>query len=681
MAKKILDEILELRRELKRHNYFYYVDDNPIIPDSEYDKLFHRLKKLEEDNPQYADPNSPTQTVGSRMIVSDLAPFKHVTPMMSLDNAFSHEELRGWVDRIKEAYPDATFGLECKMDGLAISLEYVNGELTGAGTRGDGTVGEDVLLNVLSIEGIPRTLKDADEGLINHGRVIVRGECYMRRSVFKDINEKLITRRIPFANCRNAAAGSLRQKNPEITKGRNLSFMGYGIGWLDNPEANNMTQYNKMRAMYKAGVHYPVDVVFGEHPVHVVGVGRNADDVIKFCEEVLSVRDDLDYDIDGVVVKVSQPEIQAKLGFTGRAPRWAVALKFPPEEAMSTLNDVELQVGRTGRITPVGKIDPVYVGGVTVTSATLHNPNEMRRLGVFKGAKVVVCRRGDVVPAIAGVVVPDNEIDFARVLWTMPTKCPVCGGDTTDPLGSDTWRCTNKTGCSAQLLGQLVNAVSRAALDLDGFGPSVLEDLCELGKLTNIADLYKLTREDILEMGGYQDKSADNLINELNAKRKIPLARFITALGIREVGKSTAADLAATFKTLDAFRNATKAQLWAIHGVGAETIKFILAYLEENAAVIDAFLENGVEVLDAEGGQTHPDVADKTFVVTGSFTGLSRDDIEEKVKLLGGRTASSVSKKTSVVIVGDGAGSKAKKAEELNIPTWGEKEIKDILGL
>lgn len=670
-----------LYKEIDKHCYLYHVKDNPIISDYDFDKLFQELIKLETEHPELKRFNTPTNKVGHK-VRSPLDDHKHNAPMLSLDNVFNNEELRAWIDGIKDKHPKASFLMECKLDGLAVSLEFTDGRLTGAATRGDGVVGENILLNAMGIKDIPMTLKDAAEGLLNHGDVVARGEVFMRRSVFNVINEQLITRRIPFANCRNAAAGSLRQLDPKITEERQLSFYGYGFGWLDNPEANQMSQYSKMRHLAASGLAYPIDPVWDEDgvAVPVVELLKEPDQVIEFCDKILSVRDKLDYDIDGVVIKVNEFDIQQKLGFTGRAPRWAIALKFPPEEAMTILLGVDFQVGRTGKVTPVGRIKPVHVGGVTVSNATLHNPNIMRRLGIFNGAQVVVCRRGDVVPAIMGIYIPEEERDWCRSMTALPVKCPVCGGDLTDPY-DDVWRCTNSSGCSAQLIGQLTNAVARHALDLDGFGESVLEDLMELGKLEDVADLYGITREDILEMQGYQEKSANNLIEELDAKRKIPLARFITALGIREVGKSTATDIANTFKTLDAFRKATKDQLWAIHGVGAETAKFVTEFLETKQDLIDKFLANGVEVISVPVLTVLAGVDGKTFVVTGSFAGLSRDDIEETIRSTGGRVSSSVSKKTDVVIVGENAGSKAKKAEDLGITIWDDAEMRKNLNL
>lgn len=669
----IEQQINHLRTQLRHHEYQYHVLDAPEVPDAEYDRLMRELRELETAHPDLVTADSPTQRVGAAPL-SEFGQVKHQVPMLSLDNVFDEDSYLAFYkrvqDRLKTAEP-LTFCCELKLDGLAVSLLYENGELVQAATRGDGTTGENITANVRTIRAIPLRL----QGDNIPARLEVRGEVFMPQPGFEAMNEE--ARRTGgkvFANPRNAAAGSLRQLDPRITAKRPLTFFCYGIGVLDGGELPR-SHYERLQQLKAWGL--PVS--------HRVRVCTGSQDVLEFYRQVEADRPTLGFDIDGVVVKIDSLDIQETLGFVARAPRWATAFKFPAQEQITQVKDVEFQVGRTGAITPVARLEPVLVAGVMVSNATLHNADEIERLGLRIGDTVIVRRAGDVIPQVVGVVMDERPENAREVIF--PTHCPVCNSDVERVEGEAVARCTGGLICGAQRKEALKHFVSRRALDVDGMGDKIIDQLVEKEYVKNPADLFRLTAGKLTGLDRMGPKSAQNVVNALEKAKETTLARFLYALGIREVGEATAANLAAHYGSVEALKAADIDSLKAVPDVGDVVAKHVVNFLSEehNQQVIDELLSPEINIHWPAVQVIVPEEIDspfsgKTVVLTGSLSVLSRDEAKDRLTALGAKVSGSVSKKTDLVIAGEAAGSKLAKAQELGIAVIDEAEMIRLLG-
>ena len=661
----IQTQIDNLRKTLRQYEYEYHVLDNPTVPDSEYDRLFHQLKALELEHPEFLTSDSPTQRVGAKPL-SGFSQIRHEIPMLSLDNAFSDEEFNAFVKRIEDRLivlpKPLTFCCEPKLDGLAVSILYVNGVLTQAATRGDGTTGEDITANIRTIRNIPLQLLTDNPP----ARLEVRGEVFMPHAGFERLNEYALEHgEKTFANPRNAAAGSLRQLDPNVTSKRPLVLNAYGIGIAEGVELPN-THYARLQWLKSIGI--PVN------PEIRLCNGTNA--VLDFYRDIQNKRSSLGYDIDGTVLKINDIALQNELGFISKAPRWAIAYKFPAQEELTVLNDVEFQVGRTGAITPVAKLEPVFVAGVTVSNATLHNGDEIERLNIAIGDTVVIRRAGDVIPQIIGVL-HERRPDNAKPI-IFPTNCPVCDSQIIRIEGEAVARCTGGLFCAAQRKEALKHFVSRKAMDIDGIGGKLIEQLVDRELIHTPADLFKLDLTTLTRLERMGAKSAENALNSLEKAKSTTLARFIFALGIREVGEATALNLANHFKTLDALKAADLEQLQQVPDVGEVVANRIFVFWREahNVAVVDDLIAQGVHWETVEVKEASENLfKDKTVVLTGTLTQMGRNEAKVLLQQLGAKVSGSVSSKTDFVIAGDAAGSKLAKAQELNIAVLTEEEF------
>ncbi|MDD7545137.1 NAD-dependent DNA ligase LigA [Actinobacillus porcinus] len=665
----ISNQINQLRETLRHHEYLYHVLDAPEIPDSEYDRLFHQLKALEQQHPELITPNSPTQRVGAKPL-SGFAQITHEIPMLSLDNAFSDEEFHAFVKRIQDrltVLPEKLeFCCEPKLDGLAVSILYVNGILTQAATRGDGTTGEDITLNIRTIRNIPLQLLTDNPP----ARLEVRGEVFMPQAGFERLNETALAKgEKTFANPRNAAAGSLRQLDPKITSQRPLTLNAYGIGVAEGVELPD-THYARLQWLKSLGIPVNPEIQLCD------GVEK----VLNFYRTIQQKRPNLGYDIDGTVLKINSIALQQELGFIAKAPRWAIAYKFPAQEEMTVLNDVEFQVGRTGAITPVAKLEPVFVAGVTVSNATLHNGDEIERLNIAIGDTVIIRRAGDVIPQIIGVVHDRRPANAKPIVF--PTACPVCGSAVTRIDGEAVARCTGGLFCDAQRKEALKHFVSRKAMDIDGVGAKLIEQLVDRELIHTPADLFKLDLITLMRLERMGEKSAQNALDSLEKAKKTTLARFIFALGIREVGEATALNLANFFKNLTALQQATFEQLQQVPDVGDVVANRILAFWQEqhNLDVVNDLIAQGVHWDDVEVKEVNENpFKDKTIVLTGTLSQMGRNEAKALLQQLGAKVAGSVSAKTHLVIAGDAAGSKLAKAQELGVEVWDEQKFVEVL--
>ncbi|STO54764.1 NAD-dependent DNA ligase LigA [Canicola haemoglobinophilus] len=665
----IKQQIEELRQTLRHHEYQYHVLDNPQIPDSEYDRLFHQLKALEQQYPEYASENSPTQRVGAKPL-SNFAQVTHEIPMLSLDNAFSDEDFLAFVKRIQDrlivAPSSLTFCCEPKLDGLAVSILYVNGQLVQAATRGDSSTGEDITANIRTIRNIPLQLLTDNPP----ARLEVRGEVFMSQAGFEKLNESALAKgEKTFANPRNAAAGSLRQLDPKITSQRPLMLNAYGIGIAEGVELPD-THFARLQWLKSIGI--PVN--------NEIQLCEGVENVLNFYRTIGQKRSYLGYDIDGTVLKINDIALQQELGFISKAPRWAIAYKFPAQEELTILNDVEFQVGRTGAITPVAKLEPVFVAGVTVSNATLHNGDEIARLDIAIGDTVIVRRAGDVIPQIIGVLHERRPANAKAILF--PTNCPVCDSVISRIDGEAVARCTGGLICEAQRKEALKHFVSRKAMDIDGVGAKLIEQLVEKELVHTPADLFKLELITLIRLERMGAKSAENALASLAKAKKTTLARFIFALGIREVGEATALNLANHFKTLDAFQGATFEQLQEVQDVGEVVAKRIRSFWSEphNVAVVDDLIAQGVHWDEVEVKEAQDNLLKgKTVVLTGTLTKMGRSEAKEHLLQLGCKVSGSVSSKTDFVIAGESAGSKLTKAVELGINVLSEEEFLALL--
>ena len=667
---KTKERMRALEKDLERWNYEYYVLDAPSVPDSEYDKAFRELSDLETKYPQLKSAASPTERVGGAAR-SDLPKVKHAVPMLSIhtETDFEAEGARAFDDRVRkglglsESDPEVEYDVELKFDGLAMNLRYEKGVLVSAATRGDGLVGEDVTANVKTIRTVPLQLPAGVPDVLE-----VRGEVIMHKADFERLNdEQKMEGHKPFVNPRNAAAGCLRQLDPKVTAKRKLSFYAYGLGEVSAPLA--LTHSGTLDCLQKWG--FPVA------SQRRVVKGWKA--LAEFHDWVKSIRQTLPFEIDGVVYKVNSLAEQNELGFISREPRWACAHKYPPEEALTVVEDIDVQVGRTGKLTPVARLKPVFVGGVTVSNATLHNEDFIAELGLKIGDTVVVRRAGDVIPEVVRVL-PERRTG-AEKDFVMPDHCPVCGSETfRDEEEKDT-RCTGGLFCPAQRRESLVHFASRLALNIDGLGEKVIEQLLEAGLIQTPADLYRITEEKLLTLERFGKKSAANLVEAIEKSKETTLARFIYALGIRHVGESTARDLAQHFRSLEALMSADADALLKVNDVGEVIAQSIIHFFEEphNRHVIENLVDLGVHWPTPEASAVNDLVSGKTFVLTGTLPSMGREEAKALLLAQGAKVASSVSKKTDYVVAGAEAGSKLEKAQALGVAVIDEAKMLEML--
>nr|WP_232429501.1 NAD-dependent DNA ligase LigA [Noviherbaspirillum autotrophicum] len=658
-----------LKAELDRHSHAYYVLDKPSIPDAEYDKMFRELVALEQAHPDLITSDSPTQRVGGKPL-PQFEQVRHSVPMLSLNNAFSEDDATAFDRRVREGLEladEVEYSAELKFDGLAINLRYENGVLAQAATRGDGATGENVTPNIRTVRAIPLRLHtDHPPAILN-----VRGEVLMYKADFANLNERQRAAGLKeFVNPRNAAAGSLRQLDARITAQRTLRFFAYGIGLLEGAQ---MPPSHAALLDWYASLGLPV--------CRERAVVKGAQGLLDFFHGIAAKRQHLPYDIDGVVYKVNRLEHQLKLGYVSRAPRFAIAHKFPAEEAMTVVQDIGVQVGRTGAITPVARLAPVFVGGVTVTNATLHNEDEVRRKDIRIGDTAIVRRAGDVIPEVVAYV-PELRAADARE-FRMPAQCPVCGSPIVRLEEEAIARCSGGwIKCAAQRKGGLLHFVSRRAMDIEGFGEQLIDQLVDKHVVTTAADLYRLGLSALVELDRMADKSAQNVLNALEKSKSTTLARFIYALGIRHVGEATAKELANHFGNLDALLNASEEQLLEVADIGPVVARSITTFLSEamNRELIEQLRAAGIHWAEHERPADLPKpLQGKTFVLTGTLPTLTRDEAAGKIEAAGGKVAGSVSKKTSYVVAGEEAGSKLAKAQELGVTIIDEAGLLHLL--
>ncbi|QIR14233.1 NAD-dependent DNA ligase LigA [Shewanella aestuarii] len=663
----IQTEIAELSSTLNQHNIHYYVDDAPTIPDAEYDRLMQRLIELEQAYPQFKMPDSPSQRVGG-LALAKFDQIMHLKPMLSLDNAFEQTDFDNFNKRITDKVGGVEYVCEPKLDGLAVSITYRNGMLERAATRGDGSVGEDITENVRTIKSIP--LKLRGEGYPE--LVEVRGEVFMPKAAFDALNQRQIAKdEKVFVNPRNAAAGSLRQLDSKITASRALGFYAYALGVVEG-ESQPMAQthFGQLSQLKIWGL--PVS--------QEVKICDALDKVYAYYQDILTRRSELAYEIDGVVIKVNDIQKQLNLGFVAKAPRWAIAYKFPAQEEMTILEAVDFQVGRTGAITPVARLQPVFVGGVTVSNATLHNADEIARLGVKVGDTVIIRRAGDVIPQIVAIVAekrPDNASDIV-----FPESCPVCQSDVERIEGEAVARCSGGLFCEAQRKEAIKHFASRKALNIDGMGDKVVEQLIDKELVASPADLFSLSASAITMLDRMAMKSATKLVAAINHAKTTTLARFLYSLGIREVGEATAANLANHFGSLEVIRTASIDDLLAVEDVGDVVAQHIKHFFEQshNLEVIDKLLASGVNWPAIEqADESQLSLKGQTWVLTGTLTQLNRNDAKAQLQALGAKVAGSVSKNTDCVVAGEAAGSKLAKAQELGVKVIDEQALLAIL--
>ena len=675
-----------LRREIEHHSYQYYALDAPTISDAAFDSLMRELREIEAAHPELVTASSPTQRVGG-YVGEQFAPVVHERRMYSLDNAMDLDELDEWMDRTAEACGGSLPPLCCelKIDGSSIALTYEDGVLVRAATRGDGTTGEDVTVNMRTVRDVPLRLREAARGTIAPGveTLELRGEVYMPKKSFEALNAAAEEEgRAPFANPRNAAAGSLRQKDPAVTKMRDLSTFMYAIA--DDGALEVEGQWELLQWLRKAGFHVNPDV----------RLCTTAEEVRGFCRECLERRESLPYEIDGVVVKVNDFARQRAMGFTARAPRWAIAFKFPPEEKTTLLRDITVQVGRTGALTPVAELTPVVVAGSTVARATLHNLDEVHRKDVRVGDTVIVRKAGDVIPEVLGPVLSLRSPE-ARI-WEMPSVCPSCGSPVVRDPGEVAFRCIS-IDCPAQALERLLHWASRGALDIDGMGEEIVSRLVESGRVADVADYYSLSEEELasLDMGRVKADGepvrlghtvAKKLVAAIEASKGRTFARVLFGLGIRHVGKTTAEAIAAAYPSMDALSTAGEDELAGIYGVGPKVAHGMWLFFRtpDNVSVIERLRAAGVTMADeavAVGEEVPQVLAGLTFVLTGmlAHSGMTRDEAGARLKAMGAKVSGSVSKKTSFVVAGENAGSKYDKAVALGVPVLDEAQLLNLL--
>ena len=658
--------LTQIINTINEYNYQYYVQDNPSVPDAEYDRLMRELLDIENDHPDLRSPDSPSQKVGGAAL-SAFEQVEHEVPMLSLDNAFDEDDMQAFEKRIKDRLKISTeisFSCEPKLDGLAVSILYENGQLVRAATRGDGRVGENITTNVRTIANVPLRLR----GENFPSRLEVRGEVIMTRAGFVTLNEAQIKKgKKPFVNPRNAAAGSLRQLDPKITAARPLLFYSYSLGLVENEQQPlGETHSSRLAQLSEWGLPLSKELE----------VAQGATQCLTYFHKIGELRSQLSYDIDGVVFKVDNIAMQQELGFVARAPRWAIAHKFPAQEEMSTLLDVEFQVGRTGAITPVARLEPTFVGGVTVSNATLHNQDEINRLGIKIGDSVIIRRAGDVIPQIVAIVADKRPDDAKDILF--PESCPVCDSAIEKLEGEAVARCTGGLYCKAQRKEAMKHFASRKALDVDGLGDKLIEQLVDAEMVKSPADFFALDIAPLSSMERMGEKSAVNLVNSLEKSKKTTLAKFLYSLGIREVGEATAQNLAQHFLTLEAIEQADLEALQAVSDVGVIVAQHVFNFFKEehNLEVISALLDAGVHWPKIEKlALDELPLAGQVYVLTGTLNVMDRNTAKAKLQSLGAKVSGSVSAKTDCLVAGEKAGSKLTKAQDLGVKVINEDEM------
>ena len=668
-TKDIGKKLESLREKIRYHEHRYYVLDDPEISDAEFDQLMDKLKKLEAENPDLITPDSPSQRVGGKPR-EGFVKVRHSAPMLSLDNTYNEEELRGWERRVHElsGRKDVEYVCELKLDGMSLAMHYEDGKLVRGITRGDGTTGEDVTLNVRTVRSVPlsipkETLKKAGVP----ADFEVRGELLMPIAAFKKLNEEREKQGLAtFANPRNFAAGTVRQLEPSITASRRLDYFGYML--LQNGRTYFDRQWTTMSALEKIGFKSNLNRK----------LATNMEEVWAFIQEWEGKRDSLPYEIDGIVIKVDRVSLQEELGYTGKAPRWAIAYKYAARGAVTQIEDIVPQVGRTGKLTPVAWLKPVPIGGTTVSRATLHNMDEIERLGVKIGDWVQVERGGDVIPKVVGVV-EDKAHPRGHKSFHMPVRCPVCGGLVVRTEGEADHRCVN-ANCPAKLRESIRHFASRSVMNIEGMGDALVNQLTERGFVKNVADIYKLTKEDLLKLERMGDKSAQNVLDEIENSKKLPLERVIYGLGIRFVGERTAEFLAEHFGSIDAIMNASVDELQEVNEVGPRIAESIVEFFQEprNRELVEQLRKSGL-TFSGKKKQRGTKLAGKTFVLTGTLAHYTRDEAKKMIEDAGGRVSGSVSKKTDYVVAGADAGSKLDKAKELGVKVIDEKEMESLV--
>ncbi|WP_438270799.1 NAD-dependent DNA ligase LigA [Shewanella metallivivens] len=663
----IQTEMDQLTQAINQHNIRYYVDDAPSIPDAEYDRLMQRLIQLEREYPQLTLPDSPSKRVGG-MALQKFDQIPHLKPMLSLDNAFEQSDFDAFNKRITDKVDQVDYVCEPKLDGLAVSITYRNGVLERAATRGDGSVGEDITENVRTIRSIP--LKLRGEGFPE--LVEVRGEVFMPKAAFEALNQRQISKGDKvFVNPRNAAAGSLRQLDSKITASRALGFYAYALGVVEGEsQPMQLTHFGQLTQLKQWGLPMSPEVK----------VCDSVEKVFAYYQDIMTRRSQLDYEIDGVVIKVNDITKQQSLGFVAKAPRWAIAYKFPAQEEMTLLESVDFQVGRTGAVTPVARLKPVFVGGVTVSNATLHNADEIARLGVKIGDTVIIRRAGDVIPQIVAIVAELRPDDAQDIVF--PQHCPVCQSVVERLEGEAVARCSGGLFCEAQRKEAIKHFASRKALNIDGMGDKIVEQLIDKELVKTPADLFSLTASAVTMLDRMAMKSATNIVNAIKQAKTTTLARFLYSLGIREVGEATAANLAQHFADFERIRTASVEQLLEVSDVGEVVAKHISQFFAQphNIEVIEQLLDAGITWPAIEqADESQLSLKGQTWVLTGTLTQLNRNDAKAQLQALGAKVAGSVSKNTDCVVAGEAAGSKLAKAQELGVKVIDEQGLLDLL--
>ncbi|HRS90759.1 MAG TPA: NAD-dependent DNA ligase LigA [Candidatus Marinimicrobia bacterium] len=655
----------ELRRQIETANYNYYVLDNPTISDAEYDRLMRELEQLEAAYPELRTPDSPTQRVGAQPL-DEFKTVTHRVPMLSLDNAMDEGEIRDFAIRVQKSLPGETVQFVCepKIDGLAVELVYENGVFISGSTRGDGITGEDITQNLKTIRSIPLRLMP---NLPIPTLLEVRGEVYMDKADFQRLNEQQLKEGKPlFANPRNSAAGSVRQLDPQITAKRPLKIFCYGLGSLEG--YSFQTHHEFLEALIKWG--------FRVNPL--IEITKEVEALIAYYHKIESIRDSMPYDIDGVVYKVDSLAQQAKLGIKSRSPRWAIAGKFKAQQEVTQIIDIEASVGRTGAITPVAHLTPVQIGGVTVSHATLHNQDEIDRKDIRIGDWVVVQRAGDVIPQVVKVITERRTGNEKR--YSIPANCPVCGTPVVREEDEAKHRCPN-INCPAQIKASIEHFASKRAMNIEGLGEKLIEQLVDSGLIKNVADIYSLRKEQLLSLERMGEKSAQNLLDAIAASQNVSLARFIYALGIRNVGEHMAKVLAKAFGSLERLSQASEEELMAVEGVGPIVARSVRNFFnaESNRQTIEKLLSSGIRISSEQDYKQKEEIAGKTFVFTGTLANFTREEAQALVEKYGGKSASSVSKKTDYVVVGENAGSKAETARQLGVKILNEAEFLELI--
>ncbi len=662
---EIKKEIEKLRQEIRHHDYLYYVLNQPEISDAEYDRLMKRLKELEKKYPQFITLDSPTQRVSGQP-AELFQPVKHAKPMLSLENTYSPEEVKEWGERVKKGLSEEKheYVVEPKIDGVSTALTYENGIFTLGATRGDGETGEDITANLKTIRSIPLSLLTTFYSPLPK-LLEVRGEVYMEKKEFNRLNEEMKSRGEPiFANPRNAAAGSLRQKDPRITASRPLKFFAHSYGLIERGKKLT-THWEYLQALKEYGIK----------TIEQAKLCKNIEEIIDYCKKWEEKRDTLSYEIDGMVIKINSLSQREKLGSTLKSPRWAIAYKFPARQATTKVKNIIVQVGRTGIITPVAELEPVGCGGVTISHSTLHNFDEIKRLGVKIGDTVLIERAGEVIPKVVKVI--ESKRTGKEKEFKVPSKCPVCAGPIVKEKEEEVaYRCINPS-CPAQLARGLIHFAKREAMDIEGLGESVVEQLVEKKMVSDFADIYSLKKEDLLKLDLFADKKAENLLSAIQVSKNRPLGRLLYALGIRHVGEKAAQVLAERFETMDNLMKASVDDLTSIYEVGPVMAESVVNFFRQEGTrkLIEKLKKAKVNMKTEEKKKGPQPLAGKTFVFTGELKSFTRPEAEAKVKELGGNPTSSVSKKTDYIVVGENPGSKYTKAKELGVKVVAEEEF------